>query len=110
MRSVARETGFGSRTIRKWLKCTAPPERRASAPKPCSPHYFFDFLSRRWAEGCVRGRQLFQEIKLRDYTGKDIIIYFRTTWRLDFPGSYAGTLHCEISGRFSGFELLGIGR
>jgi hypothetical protein len=53
---------------------------------------------------------LFQEIKLRDYTGKDIIIYIRTTWRLDFPGSYAGTLHCEISERFSGFELLGIGR
>jgi hypothetical protein len=66
---VAREIGFGSRTIRKWLQCRAPPERRASAPKPCSPHYFFDYLSRRWAEGCVRNRQLFQEIKLRGYTG-----------------------------------------
>ena len=66
---VARETGFGSRTIRKWLKCDAPPERRASAPKPCSPHHFLDYLSRRWAEGCVRGRQLFHEIKLRGYTG-----------------------------------------
>jgi transposase len=66
---VARETGFGSRTIRKWLKCGAAPERRTSAPKPCSPHYFFDFLSRRWAEGCVRGRELLEEIKLRGYTG-----------------------------------------
>jgi transposase len=66
---VGRETGFGSRTIRKWLKCRAPPERRALAPKPCSPHYFFDYLSRRWAEGCVRGRQLLEEIKLRGYTG-----------------------------------------
>src|SRR5271166_1769920 len=27
--TIARETGFGSRTIRKWLKCDAPPERRA---------------------------------------------------------------------------------
>jgi transposase len=66
---VARETGFRCRTIRKWLKCRAPPERRASAPKTCSPHHFFDYLSRRWAEGCVRGRQLFQEVKLRGYTG-----------------------------------------
>jgi hypothetical protein len=31
--TIARETGFGSRTIRKWLKCDAPPERRGSAPK-----------------------------------------------------------------------------
>jgi transposase len=79
---VARETGFGSRTIRKWLKRRAPPERRASAPKPCSPHHFFDYLSRRWAEGCVRGRQLFQEIKLRGYTGSfSHLERLRAKWR-----------------------------
>jgi transposase len=50
-------------------KLCAPPERRATAPKPCSPNYFHSYLSRRWAEGCVRGRDLFQEIKLRGYTG-----------------------------------------
>jgi transposase len=66
---IARQTGFGPRSIRKWLKFTAPPERCATAPKPCSPHYFFDYLSRRWAEGCVRGRDLLHEIKLRGYTG-----------------------------------------
>ena len=66
---IARQTGFGPRTIRKWLKFAAPPERRATAPKRCSPNYFFDYLSRRWAEGCVRGRQLLHEIKLRGYTG-----------------------------------------
>ena len=52
---IARETGFGPRSIRKWLKFSAPPDRRATAPKPCSPSYFLDYLSRRWAEGCVRG-------------------------------------------------------
>lgn len=67
--TIVRETGFGSRTVRRWLKCDTPPERRASAPKPCSPHHFLDYLSRRSAEGCVRGRQLFHEIKLRGYTG-----------------------------------------
>ena len=66
---IARQTGFGSRSIRKWLKFPAPPERCATAPKPCSPNYFIDYLSRRWAEGCVRGRELFHEIMLRGYTG-----------------------------------------
>jgi len=66
---IARETGFGPRSIRKWLKFSAPPDRRATAPKPCSPSYFLDYLSRRWAEGCVRGRELLHEIRLRGYTG-----------------------------------------
>lgn len=44
-------------------------ERRATTPKPCSPSYFQDYLSRRWAEGCVRGQVLLHEIKLRGYTG-----------------------------------------
>jgi transposase len=69
IRDIAQETGFGQRSIRKWLKFRAPPERCATAPKPCSPAYFQDYLSRRWAEGCVRGRVLLHEIKLRGYTG-----------------------------------------
>jgi hypothetical protein len=64
-----KETGFCKRSIRKWLKFSAPPERRATAPKPCSPSYFLEYLSRRWAEGRIRGRELLQEIKLRGYTG-----------------------------------------
>jgi transposase len=44
---IARQTGFGPRSIRKWLKFSTPPERRATAPKPCSPNYFLDYLSRR---------------------------------------------------------------
>jgi transposase len=67
--NIAQETGFGSRSIRKWPKFSAPPERRTTAPKPCSPAYFHDYLSRRWAEGCVRGRELLHEIKVRGYTG-----------------------------------------
>ena len=66
---IARETGFGPGSIRKWLKFSSPPERRPTAPKPCSPSYFLDYLSRRWAEGCIRRRELLHEIKLRGYTG-----------------------------------------
>ena len=51
------------------LRDLARPDRRAAAPKTCSPSYFLDYLSRRWAEGCGRGRELLHEIKLRGYTG-----------------------------------------
>ena len=61
--------GSESRTITKWIRANTLPERSASAPKTTSPRHFEDYLSRRWSEGCVRGRRLFQEIKARGYTG-----------------------------------------
>jgi len=63
------QTGFDRRTIAKWIRADALPQRNASAPKTTSPRYFEDYLSRRWSEGCARGRRLFQEIKARSYTG-----------------------------------------
>src|SRR5512136_3029463 len=66
---IARQTGFDRRTVAKWIRAEAPPERSAAAPKTTSPWHFEDYLSRRWSEGCVRGRRLFQEIEARGYTG-----------------------------------------
>jgi hypothetical protein len=84
IRDIAKETGFCMRSVRKWLKFSAPPERRAAEPTPCSPNYFLTYLSGRWAEGCVRGRQLFQEIKLRGYTGSfSHLERLLATWRGD---------------------------
>jgi len=60
--STAARSLNGSGSIRS-------PQRNASSPKTSSPRHFEDHLSRRWAEGCVRGRRLFQEIKARGYTG-----------------------------------------
>ncbi len=58
--NIARQTGFDRRTIAKWIRADMLPQRNAAAPKASSPRYFEDYLSRRWAEGCVRGRRLFQ--------------------------------------------------
>jgi len=49
------------------VQADALPQRNAAAPKTTSPKYFEEYLSRRWFEGCVRGRHLFQEIKGRGY-------------------------------------------
>jgi transposase len=84
IRDIAKETGFGPRSIRKWLKFSAPPERRAVEPTPCSPNYFQTYLAGRWAEGCMRGRKLFHEIKLRGYTGSfSHLERLLTNWRSD---------------------------
>jgi hypothetical protein len=66
---IVRQTGFDRRTIAKWIRLDALPDRNASALKTSSPRYFEEYLSRRWAEGCVRGRQLFRKVKARGYTG-----------------------------------------
>jgi Transposase len=66
---IVRQTGFDRRTIAKWIRADALPQRNAAAPKTTSPRCFEEYLSRRWSEGCVRGRRLFQEIKARGYTG-----------------------------------------
>jgi transposase len=55
-------------------------------PKTCSPSFFQDYLSRRWAEGIVRGRKLFQEIKALGYTGSLSHLHrFLTKWRTSKP-------------------------
>ena len=69
VRYIVRQTGFDRRTITKWIRLDVLPDRNAAAPKTSSPRYFEEFLSRRWAEGCVRGGQLFHEVKVRGYTG-----------------------------------------
>ena len=60
-----RQTGFDRRTIAKWIRADALPQRNAAAPKTSSSRCFEEYLSRRWSEGCLRGRRLFQEIKAR---------------------------------------------
>jgi len=67
--AIVRQTGFDRRTIAKWIRADALPQRNGAAPRTSSPRYFEEYLARRWAEGCVRGRRLFQEVKARGYTG-----------------------------------------
>ncbi len=67
--SVEQPWGFDRRTIAKWIQADTLPQRNAAAPKTSSPRCFEEYLSRRWSEGCVRGRRLFKEIKARGYTG-----------------------------------------
>ncbi|QLL64224.1 ISL3 family transposase [Sinorhizobium mexicanum] len=66
---IARRTGYGRRSIAKWLTFETPPDRRRSALKPTSPLYFEAFLAECWKDGNRCGRHLFHDIKQRGYTG-----------------------------------------
>ena len=80
--NIARQTGFGRRSIAKWLKFDAPPDRRPAALRPSSPRYFQEYLLPRWSAGVVRGRDLFDEIKRRGSTGSfSNLERLLTTWR-----------------------------
>ncbi|PDT35560.1 MULTISPECIES: ISL3 family transposase [Sinorhizobium] len=66
---IARRTGYGRRSIAKWLTFETPPDRRRAALKPTSPLYFETFLAQCWKDGNRCGRHLFHDIKQRGYTG-----------------------------------------
>lgn len=66
---IARRTGYGRRSIAKWLTFDTPPDRRRAALKPTSPLYFEAFLARCWKDGNRCGRHLFHDVKGRGYTG-----------------------------------------
>ena len=66
---IVRRTGYGRRSITKWLTFETPPDRRRGALQPTSPLYFEAFLTQCWKDGNRRGRHLFHDIKHRGYTG-----------------------------------------
>lgn len=66
---IARRTGYERRSVAKWLKFEAPPDRRRAALKSTSPWYFETFLAQCWKDGNRCGRHLFHDVKQRGYTG-----------------------------------------
>ena len=51
----------------RWIRLEELPERQTMAAKFCTPAYFREYLSRRWAEGCTHAGRLFEEIKRLGY-------------------------------------------
>jgi len=66
---IARRTGYERRSVTKWLKFEATPDRRRAALKPTSPWYFETFLAECWKDGNRCWRHLFHHVKQRGYTG-----------------------------------------
>ena len=66
---IARMTGYGRRSVAKWLASSVPPDRKRADLKTTSPLYFEKFLAECWKNGTRNGRHLFHNLKNRGYTG-----------------------------------------
>ncbi|VFU08837.1 transposase (fragment) [Methylocella tundrae] len=68
--AIAREVGFGRKSVDRWVRLLILPARNSMMRKTQStPAYHEAFLLRRWAEGMTNGRRLFAEMLQRGYAG-----------------------------------------
>jgi transposase len=67
---LAQETGVSKRTIRRWLKTTAFPERQPRAKQSSQLDPYKAYLLERWQAGCWNGTHLYREIRAQGYPGK----------------------------------------
>lgn len=85
--AIARKLGVARNTVKKYLRCDAPPCHARGAGKPSSVLPFAEYLEKRWREGAHNGFLLWQEIKERGFRGEvDSVQRFIRPWRTTAVG------------------------
>jgi transposase len=67
--AIARQLGINRQTVYKYLRLTAPPERRPLSRTGSALTPYEGYVLRRWAEGCRNARQVWREIQQQGYAG-----------------------------------------
>jgi transposase len=65
LRQIARELNTSRRTVRRFIRTPAFPERAARRRMPSKLDRFVEFLRQRWDEGCHNAAQLHRELRQR---------------------------------------------
>lgn len=68
--AISRQTGLGRRTVRRYLRAGAFPERSAAPARPTMLAPYEAYLRARWMEGCHNAHQLWREIWSQGYAGQ----------------------------------------
>ena len=68
--AISRQTGLGRRTVRRYLRAGAFPERAAGPARPTLLAPYAAYLRARWTGGCHNAQQLWREIRSRGYAGQ----------------------------------------
>jgi transposase len=68
--AISRQTGLGRRTVRRYLRATAFPERAAAPARPTMLAPYAAYLRARWTGGCHNAQQLWREIRSQGYAGE----------------------------------------
>lgn len=77
IREIARRTGHGRKTVRKYLRSTEVPKYKPRPPRPSKLDPYKDYLKARMADGVFNANRLFAKIRALGYTrGKTILKEF----------------------------------
>jgi len=80
--AISRQTGLGRRTVRRYLRAGAFPERARSAARSTMIAPYERYLQKRWTENCHNARQLWQEIREQGFPGQAAIVrQYLARWR-----------------------------
>jgi transposase len=68
--AISRQVGLGRRTVRRYLRAGAFPERAAPSARPTMLTPYEPYLRVRWTDGCHNAYQLWREIQSQGYAGQ----------------------------------------
>lgn len=85
-KKISKTVHLDRRTVRRWIRAGAFPERQPPRQRPTKVHRFEEYLQRRWGEGCHNATRLFEEIRVQGYRGgRSIVARQVATWRNALP-------------------------
>jgi len=97
--AISRQTGLGRRTVRRYLRAGAFPERAAAPARPTMLAPYEAYLRARWTDGCHNAQQLWREIRSQGYAGQAANVRrYLARWR-PAPGRPGPTVRQDQTNR-----------
>jgi transposase len=80
--AISQQLGLERKTIRRYLRADAFPERAPPSPRPSILGPYQAYLRSRWTEGCHNAHTLWQEIQGQGFAGGEAIVRrYLAVWR-----------------------------
>jgi len=80
--AISKQVGLGRKTVRRYLRSDAFPERAPATPRPTTLAPYEQYLRMRWTDGCRNAHQLWQEIRSQGFPGQAAIVrQYLARWR-----------------------------
>jgi transposase len=85
-KEISKTLHLDRRTVRRWIRAGAFPERQSPRRRPTQVQHFEEYLQQRWAEGCHNATRLFEELRAQGYRGgRRMVARHVATWRNASP-------------------------
>jgi len=86
LKRISRMVHLDRRTVRRWVRAGAFPERQPPRRRPTKVRRFEEYLQRRWGEGCHNATRLFEELRAQGYRGgRSMVARHVASWRKALP-------------------------